>query len=89
MHRTAATAGGGDIVSTYIDDDGFEYAIVDSDAAGHFVGDSAKLKSTQPADLWTAAANGSRTRIDTQGDIALQAVDEQEGTIFRIASYDG
>ena len=39
LHRTAATAGGGDMVSTYIGDDGFEYAIVDSGAAGHFVGD--------------------------------------------------
>ena len=69
------------MVSTYIGDDGFEYAIVDSGAAGHFVGDSAKLESTRPADLWMTAANGSRTRIDTQGDITLQAVDEHDNAL--------
>ena len=33
LHRTAATAGGGDMVSTYQDADGEEFAIVDSGAA--------------------------------------------------------
>ena len=88
QNRTAATAGGGDMVSTYVDDDGLEYAIVDSGAAGHFVGDSARLENTRPANLWMTAANGSKTRIDTQGDITLRTVDEHGNPLDPIVLSD-
>jgi len=88
LHRTAAAGGGGDMVSTFMGDDGFEYAIVDSGAAGHFVGDTAGLENTRPANLWMTAANGTRTQIDTQGDITLQAVDEQGNPLEPIVLSD-
>ncbi len=88
LHRTAATAGGGDMVSTYVDDDGFEYAIVDSGASGHFVGDTVKLENTRPANLWMTSANGSKTRINTQGDLTLQAEDEHGNPLEPIVLSD-
>ena len=64
------------MVSTSMGDDRFEYAIVDSGAADHFVGGLARLESTRPANLWMITTNESKGRIDTQGDIILQAVDK-------------
>ena len=64
------------MVSTYMGDDKFKYDIVDSEAADHFVGSLARLESTRPANLWMITTNKSKGRIDTQGDIILQAVDK-------------
>ena len=44
LHRSAATGGGGDMVTTFKGDDGYEYAMVDSGAGGHFSGDKATLE---------------------------------------------
>jgi hypothetical protein len=76
------------MVSASINDDVFGCAIVDSGAIGHFVGDLAKLESTRPANLWMITANGSKGRIDTQGDIILRAVDEQDNPLDPIVLSD-
>ncbi len=66
LHRIAATAGGGGMVSV----------------------SRVRLESTRPANFWMITANGSKGRIDTQGNIILKAVDEQGNQLDPIVLSD-
>ena len=88
--RSSPCAGGGDAFDeSFFPSEPFQFAgvslqrhyediaIVDSGASSHHFGDTAHVQKRRPANLFTTLADGSRTHIDTKGDVVLPSEDSQ------------